>query len=685
MNEPKTHKLLNAILITCLTANAALAATKPAPKSEDTPHQSPSIGVSLGAIDAVEATSFRLDNESEDDALCSLGRQPWAGFRQTVTEGETRKLVRFRANVGLVCPGATPVRFKAVQVALFRRQGRTGWAPFAKAYCGDVKAFGLKAPERGSIRLELRDARGNRLEDSLPVLNGKSSGCFKIAGEADVRQLGAIEGSVRAEVSVATSCNVRHAHKGNGRTEGDEYIESQKTALEFNVPKARRVNDRVLLTEWVFSKPRREIAASGDIDIVRPGKDRDERCGRIPASGIGSFVREIRATGKSGTRWTFRSRSAVRFRTGACGSTSLGTVAFLVGRGGCPDDIKVFSRRIATASMQLLARGCGERPGRGNSRSHGHRCNCHCGTPPPPPPATVPPVSQTPTTTTLPPPPADSGDNGSNGSTTPPATPDDSHDSTATHSGDNGGSDSNPPPPATPDDSHDSTATHSGDNGGSDSNPPPPATPDDSHDSTATHSGDGNGSDNQAGGNGGSTSSAAIQAGDFETFTQGGWGAKAHGNNPGTLRDSRFAAAFPAGLTIGGAFHVTFASAQAVANFLPQGGAAAALDASSVDPESTSAGVLAGQLVAATLNVTFSAAGYLAQNDARPLGNLLVASGPFAGTSVNALLELANRAIGGDSSALPPGAGLSDLNDALTRVNECFDNGTENTGYLRKP
>src|SRR5205085_44994 len=76
---------------------------------------------------------------------------------------------------------------------------------------------------------------------------------------------------------------------------------------------------------------------------------------------------------------------------------------------------------------------------------------------------------------------------------------------------------------------------------------------------TTTASGGSTGSG--TGDTGGSTV-GPIAVGDFESFTQGGWGAKPHGNNAGALLASKFASVFPAGLTIGsGAKLVTFTSA----------------------------------------------------------------------------------------------------------------------------
>jgi len=100
-----------------------------------------------------------------------------------------------------------------------------------------------------------------------------------------------------------------------------------------------------------------------------------------------------------------------------------------------------------------------------------------------------------------------------------------------------------------------------------------------------------------------------IQPGDFRTQTQGGWGAICKGLNPGCYRDAHFAEAFPLGLEIGGPSRwVKFTSAGAIRDFLPQGGTAAALsesDHEAENPTSTAAGVLAGQVVALTMNLEF--------------------------------------------------------------------------------
>ncbi|MCX7874526.1 MAG: choice-of-anchor A family protein [Melioribacteraceae bacterium] len=162
----------------------------------------------------------------------------------------------------------------------------------------------------------------------------------------------------------------------------------------------------------------------------------------------------------------------------------------------------------------------------------------------------------------------------------------------------------------------------------------------------------------------------------FVTFTQGGWGNKS--GTPGKIRDAYFSSVFPNGLTLGIGKTLKLSTSEKVKNFLPQGGTAGVFTQNYVDVTSTSAGVLAGQLVALKLNVEFSAAGKLGTNSTK-LGDLQISSGPFAGKTVNEFLQMAEIAIGGGSLN---GFTFSQFNDAATAINENFDNGTVDKKFL---
>jgi hypothetical protein len=174
--------------------------------------------------------------------------------------------------------------------------------------------------------------------------------------------------------------------------------------------------------------------------------------------------------------------------------------------------------------------------------------------------------------------------------------------------------------------------------------------------------------------------SRAVAAGAYTTYTQGGWGANPHGNNPGALLQANFSKVYPGGsVSIGFNHKLEFASASAIANFLPQGGRPGVLTTGATNPSSSSAGVFAGQVLALQLSVDFSHAG-ITQGG---LAALHLTSGALAGQTVTQVLGLANTVIGGGTSALPSGLSVSGLNSIIDSINNNFDNGTANNGYLK--
>ena len=149
------------------------------------------------------------------------------------------------------------------------------------------------------------------------------------------------------------------------------------------------------------------------------------------------------------------------------------------------------------------------------------------------------------------------------------------------------------------------------------------------------------------------------------SFTQGGWGAKPHGNNPGAILAANFATDFPSGVTIGGfPFALHFTSAVAIQNFLPQGRTPSVLTSSATNPTNSNAGVFAGQVLALALNVGIN-----------NMGSVIISKpgSPFDGQTVSALLAAANTALAG--GGLPSGfSSISALNDLVDQINQEFDN-----------
>ncbi|MEI6499964.1 MAG: hypothetical protein WCP21_02935, partial [Armatimonadota bacterium] len=164
----------------------------------------------------------------------------------------------------------------------------------------------------------------------------------------------------------------------------------------------------------------------------------------------------------------------------------------------------------------------------------------------------------------------------------------------------------------------------------------------------------------------------------FTTYTQGGWGSKPSGNNPGKLLSTNFAAVFPTGVRLGTPNGVTFTSAKQIEDFLPQGGTPGVWTTNQTLPiNNSTAGVFAGQVLAMELSVSFSLAGITKSG----LGSMHVANGPYAGYTVLKLLYLAEEVLGSSPGVTMPTT-VAVLSGEITKFNENFDNGTVNKGFL---
>ncbi len=169
----------------------------------------------------------------------------------------------------------------------------------------------------------------------------------------------------------------------------------------------------------------------------------------------------------------------------------------------------------------------------------------------------------------------------------------------------------------------------------------------------------------------------------FRTQTQGGWGTVAHGNNPGVYRDANFSLAFPQGLVIGrtSGRYAQFNSSLAIQNFLPQGGTPNYLFGTYINPFTTSAGVLGGQVTALTLSVVFDEYDPDFGEAPELLKNLKVAdeTNPFYNMTVMDVLNYANDFL---STGTGPFS-ATEINMTVSKINENFVDGTHDNGFLK--
>ncbi|GAA4005124.1 hypothetical protein GCM10022408_16180 [Hymenobacter fastidiosus] len=185
----------------------------------------------------------------------------------------------------------------------------------------------------------------------------------------------------------------------------------------------------------------------------------------------------------------------------------------------------------------------------------------------------------------------------------------------------------------------------------------------------------------------------------LRTQTQGGWGTVAKGGNPGTYRDARFASVFPAGLVVGivgepNTKYIRFTTSQGIQKFLPQGSTPAPLPFSGEDAQiwDKKISVLVGQQVALKLNIYFDLADPNFAPSAINLAFTRVNGGLFDGERVIDMMTRADRALGGDPNlsftniygATKPFT-FSQLNDALSSINENFVDGTTSKGAVLCP
>lgn len=171
-----------------------------------------------------------------------------------------------------------------------------------------------------------------------------------------------------------------------------------------------------------------------------------------------------------------------------------------------------------------------------------------------------------------------------------------------------------------------------------------------------------------------------IPCPNFRTETQSSWGAPLPGNSTVSYLYANFGTVFPNGLTVGCTKTLRLTSAAAVTDFLPSTGTAAALPSSVVNPTNYG-NSLAGQVVALKLNIGFDDANPNFAPPTATLKQLMILSGTFNNWTVGQLLATAEKVLGGCYSPYS----ITAITNALTLVNQKYEYGTANGGYLFCP
>ncbi|MEO6772771.1 MAG: hypothetical protein ABI467_07075, partial [Kofleriaceae bacterium] len=170
--------------------------------------------------------------------------------------------------------------------------------------------------------------------------------------------------------------------------------------------------------------------------------------------------------------------------------------------------------------------------------------------------------------------------------------------------------------------------------------------------------------------------------GDEQSYSQNTWGADPAYGPPAALVVQYFDTVYPTGMQIGGTHFILFTSGalgDALLTFLPQVGPPAALNATLVDPTSSSSGIFGGQVAGLRLNIDFADAGYTAGTAATKYGDLhlcaLATTPGLDGFTIRQFQTVVNAALGGDPTAYS----ITDLAALLMQVNGAFEGGFVNT------
>ncbi len=163
------------------------------------------------------------------------------------------------------------------------------------------------------------------------------------------------------------------------------------------------------------------------------------------------------------------------------------------------------------------------------------------------------------------------------------------------------------------------------------------------------------------------TAGCLWQTGNIVTYTQSDWGLDT--STAAALLVANWNAYYLNDLVVGGTFELHLTEPLTVYRFLPQSDAPGRLTGNVIDPTWTSAGELAGQVVALQINLDFSGAVLAASVD---LGSLRVCNygdvPALNNMTIQQVANLANFILGGGFAAITPeqaALALGDINNAF--------------------
>ena len=180
----------------------------------------------------------------------------------------------------------------------------------------------------------------------------------------------------------------------------------------------------------------------------------------------------------------------------------------------------------------------------------------------------------------------------------------------------------------------------------------------------------------------GAAKADGFSNGQFVTQDEGNWGAGGVAASLLTANYDSVYASTDDGLIVGvvgtpGQYFMAFSGASAVAAYIPANGAPEALSASLSNPTNSPSGLFGGDVVALTLNVDISNAGFLRGTSSIPFGNLDLTnfSGGLSGLNgltVSQFLGIANTCLGDGSCP----CGLDNVAAIADELDASFDDGS---------